>query len=38
MSLTRRAPSFFLLLEQFLDLVGAQQAVLDERVGDAFSE
>ena len=28
----------FLLFEQFLDLPGRQQAVLDEGVGDAFSE
>ena len=33
------ARAFLLLLfEQFLHLPGAQQAVLDERVGDAFSE
>ncbi len=29
---------FFLLFEQFLHLSRAQEAVLDERVGDAFSE
>ncbi len=28
----------FLLFEQFLDLVRAQQPVLDEGVGDAFSK
>ena len=30
--------ALLLLLEQFLHLDGAQQAVLDEGVGDAFSE
>ncbi len=29
---------FFLLLQQFLDLLCAQQTVLDEGVGDAFSK
>ena len=34
-----KAGAFLLLLfEQFLDLPHGQQAVLDERVGDAFSE
>ena len=37
-SLTSRVPPFLLLLQQRFHLLGSQQAVLNQGVGDAFSE
>ncbi len=36
--LHKSRPFLLLLFQQFLDLLGRQQAVFDEGVGDAFSE
>jgi hypothetical protein len=36
--LQQAGAAFFLLFEQFLDLLRCEQAVLDEGVGNAFAE